>query len=353
MTTSILRNSSSPAAPRLSVVVPCYNVGALAADAVGSLLRQTMAELEVIAVDDGSTDDSLAQLLRIDDSRLTCATQPNRGLAAARNAGIRLARAPYVGFCDGDDLWHPEKAAKQIAVMESDPSIGLTFSYSAYLDEDGTPNGQLLVTHCLTPTTRDLLARNHVGNGSTAIVRRECFERAGLFDESLESCEDIEMWVRLSVSTPTTLRCVPEPLTGYRVRRGSQMHTFEKYLAGSRLYLERFRSYVPGYGARDARRTFAEHLRILSRKAFSDGQVELSRRLLRESLRQSPTLVVRDARAFAMATLHLAAFVLPGSDPTRVYRLGRKVLGRAFALLYGAQSVEPWSRVQTEPRARS
>lgn len=321
---------------RLSVVVPCYNVGAMAGEAIASLLAQSVRELEVVAVDDGSSDDTLRHLLAVADARLTVVTQANRGLAAARNTGIRHARAPLIGFCDGDDVWFPEKAARQLAVMEADPAVGLTFSHSAYLDERGAPTGQLLVSRCRQPTTRDLVRRNHIGNGSTAIVRRECFALAGLFDESLASCEDAEMWTRLSVFTPHALRLVPEPLTGYRVRPGSQMHTFATYIAGSRTYLERYRSYVPGYRARDADRTYAGHLRVLSRKAFSSGDIALSRALLAEALRLSPTLVVRDVRALAMTGLHAIALVLPARARTAPYHLGRRLLRGAYARLVGA-----------------
>ncbi len=327
------------AALRLSVVVPCYNLGRLAAEAVASVLGQSLAALEVIAVDDGSTDDTLRHLLAIDDSRLSVVTQANRGLAAARNTGIRHARAGLIGFCDGDDLWCVEKAAKQVQVMDADPIIGLTFSYSAYLDERGRPSGQLLVSRCRRPTTRDLVRRNHIGNGSTPIVRRECFALAGLFDESLRSCEDAEMWTRLSVRTPYALRCVREPLTGYRVRPASQMHTFETYIAGSRDYLERYLTYVPGYTRRQAARTYALHLRVLSRKAFSGGQIALSRAILREAMRHSPSIVVSDLRAFAMLALHAAALVLPARLRTLPYQVGRRALRRAYARTIGVPAV--------------
>jgi glycosyltransferase involved in cell wall biosynthesis len=136
----VVRAATAPIeALRLSVVVPCYNVGALAAEAVASLLHQTLVALEVIAVDDGSTDDTLAQLLALGDARLTVVTQANRGLAAARNTGIRHAQAPLIGFCDGDDIWFPDKAEKQVAVMDADDTVGLTFSHSAYLEESGAP----------------------------------------------------------------------------------------------------------------------------------------------------------------------------------------------------------------------
>jgi len=333
----VVRAASIPVAGlRLSVVVPCYRVGGLAVEAVRSLLQQTMPALEVIAVDDGSPDDTLHQLLAIEDARLTVVTQVNRGLAAARNTGIRHARAPLIGFCDGDDIWFPYKAERHLAVMDADPLVGLTFSHSAYLDESGQPTGQLLVSRCRQPTTRQLVRRNHIGNGSTAIVRRACFAVAGLFDESLASCEDAEMWTRLSVRTPHALRLVPEPLTGYRVRATSQMHTFDTYIAGSRLFLERYRSYVPGYTQRDAQHTYALHLRVLSRKAFSSGEIELSRAILAEALRHSPTIVVRDLRAFAMTGLHGLALVLPRRVRTAPYWLGRRVLRGAYKRLVGA-----------------
>jgi glycosyltransferase involved in cell wall biosynthesis len=328
----VLRRSTVPAAGlRLSVVVPCYSLGALCVEAVRSVLHQTMSALEVIVVDDGSTDDTLQCVLAIDDPRLTCITQHNRGLAAARNTGVRHARAAFIGFCDGDDVWHPDKAARHLALMELDASIGLTFSYSAYLDESGAPTGQLLVTRCGQPTAYDLVVRNHVGNGSTPIVRRECFERAGLFDETLRSCEDVEMWVRLSVLTPFTLRLIPEPLTGYRVRPGSLTVSFDNFLAASRLAVQRFQQYLPGVTPRIAERSYAETLRIASRKALSNGQVTLSRSLFLQALHYAPDLVVRDARALGMGILHLLALVLPPRVQTVPYRLLRRLMKFAYA----------------------
>jgi len=334
---AIIRNSGVGADRlRLSVVVPCFQVGQLAVEAVESVLRQTMPDLEVIVVDDGSTDDTLARVLRIGDPRLTCISQRNRGLAGARNTGIRHARAPFIGFCDGDDVWHPRKAATHLAVMETEPSVGLTFSYSAYLNEAGLPTGQFLVTRCRQPTTRDLVARNHVGNGSTPIVRRDCFTRAGLFDETLRSCEDVEMWVRLSVRTPYALRLIPEALTGYRIREGSLTLTFDSFLAASRLSLDRFRQYVPGFTARAAHRTYAEHLRVASRKAFSNGQVALSRSLFLEAVRHSPALLAHDLRAFAMAVLHILALPLPESLQPIPYRLAMRLMKRLYAVRFQA-----------------
>lgn len=347
----VLRQSSSPAAGlRLSVVVPCYGVGALSVEAVESILRQSMRALEVIVVDDGSTDDTLQRVLALDDPRLTCITQPNRGLAGARNTGVRHARAPFIGFCDGDDIWHPDKAARHLAIMEQDGSIGLTFSYSAYIDEGGAPTGQLLVSRCSAPTAYDLVVRNHVGNGSTPVVRKECFDRAGLFDETLRSCEDVEMWVRLCVRTPLTLRLIPEPLTGYRVRQGSLSVSFDNFLAASRLAAQRFQQHVPGVTARIIARGYAETLRIASRKALSNGQVELSRSLFLQALRQAPDLMLRDARALGMGLLHLLALPLPSRWQTMPYRALRRMMRWSYARVYGDGSVMTWEPADRRSR---
>jgi hypothetical protein len=343
----VVRQSTvSAGSLRLSVVVPCYNVGALCVEAVQSILRQTMQALEVVVVDDGSSDDTLTRLLAIDDVRLTCITQSNRGLAGARNTGVRHARAAFVGFCDGDDIWHAEKAERHLAVMERDSSIGLTFSYSAYLDEAGVPTGQLLVSRCSSPTAHDLVIRNHVGNGSTPIVRKECFDRAGVFDESLRSCEDVEMWVRLCVRTPFTLRLIAEPLTGYRVRRGSLTVSFDNFLAASRLAAQRFQQHVPGVTPRVIARGYAETLRIASRKAFSNGQVPLSRSLFLQALRQTPDLMLRDTRALGMGLLHLMALPLPPRWQTLPYRALRRVMKWTYARVFadGEAGAAAWQR---------
>jgi glycosyltransferase involved in cell wall biosynthesis len=331
---TILRASTFPAdSLRLSVVVPNYNTGAFVGEAIRSILEQTMPDLEVIVVDDGSTDESVAKILALQDLRLTCVRQPNRGLAGARNTGILLARAPLIGFCDGDDLWYPAKAERQLAVMEQDAKIGLTFSYSEYWTEAGEPTGQLLVSRCSTPGARDLVHRNHVGNGSTPILRRECFEKAGAFDEGLFGGEDLEMWVRVAALTGLRIQLVPEVLTAYRIRSNSMSVTFDRFVESYSLAVDRFRRYVPGFTARDAARSQAEFLRIASRKAFSLGEVKASRALFAAAVKRSPALVFSDVRAFAMLVLHIASIPLPQAVQQSLYRLGIRLIRSLQGLL--------------------
>ncbi len=331
---TVLRAASVPADDlRLSVIVPSYDTAPYVRQTVASLFAQSASPLEVVVVDDGSHDDSLAVLASIDDPRLTVAVQANRGLAGARNSGLRLARAPVVGFCDADDLWYPHKAARHLALLAAEPDVGLTFSYSAYLDQHGAPTGQYLLSRCHRPSARDLIRRNHIGNGSTVVARRAVFARAGLFDESLGSCEDFEMWVRAAACSSFAVRLVPEVLTGYRVRTGSMSVATDDFLRGYGRALDRFRTYVPGFTAREAARSYAEGLRIASRKAFSGGQIAHSRRLLGAALRAAPSLPLRDLRAFGMLALHASAWPLPAAGRARLYRAVRRAMRTAFRAL--------------------
>lgn len=333
---------------KLSVVVPSYNTAPFIAQTIRSILDQTVGDLEVIVVDDGSNDESLAVIDAIRDPRITCVQQENRGLAGARNTGILLARAETIGFCDADDVWYPRKAERHLSLMDADHHLGLTFSFSEYLSENGTPTGQLLITRCRKPTVRDLIRRNHIGNGSTPLVRKDVFRLAGLFDETLGSCEDFEMWVRSAACTPLVLGLLPEVLTGYRIRPGSMTTSYDSFLEGHRLALERFRTYVPGFSERDAARSYGECLRIASRKAFSNGQVAMSRTLFLRALRRAPLLPLRDGRAFALLMLHLLALPLPSSAQPGVYQLAQRLMRHVFAAVFslrGGYRRDPIARV--------
>jgi glycosyltransferase involved in cell wall biosynthesis len=335
----IVRQSSVPDGDvRLSVVVPNYNTAQFVGPAVRSILRQTMSALEVIVIDDGSSDDSVAQILAIDDPRLTLIRQPNRGLAGARNTGILIARASYIGLCDSDDLWHPDKAARHLAVMDADAAIGLTFSFSEYLNEAGAGTGRLLVSACAAPNARDLVQRNHLGNGSTPILRREAFELAGLFDEQLNAVADLEMWFRVAALTPLSLVRIPDVLTGYRVRDGSMSVTFDYFLADARRAADRFRELAPQLPASSIRRGYAESVRIASRKALAAGNVAMSRRLLIQAVREYPMLPLTDVRAFAMLALHVASAPLPERVAHALYEWGTDFAGRGYALVFGRRA---------------
>ncbi len=292
--------------PTLSVVIPAYNVAPFIAAAVKSAVAQTMGDLEVVVVDDGSTDETASLVRGIDDPRVVLVGKPNGGLSSARNAGIRAARGRYVGFLDGDDVWFPEKAAKQIAALEADPSISMTYSHSAYLAEDGTPTGAVLASRVLRPSIAQLVRRNLVGNGSTPIGRTADFIAAGPFDETLSTVADYEMWPRLMHRTGRGLLLVPEALTGYRIRASSlsmsQVEFVRDALRAERLIRER----MPEVSQAARRTGVAEICRIAARKLAAAGRRSESLRYLTKAVGYAPWLPLGSPRFWGTALIALS-----------------------------------------------
>lgn len=318
----------------LSIVIPAYNVEKYIVPAVRSALAQTIQNLEVIVVEDGSTDATGAAVGAIKDGRLTIIRQENAGLSAARNTGILASRGKYVGFLDGDDIWFPEKAEKHLRVMDSDPGVGITFSHSAYLDEAGQPTGQLLVSTIRHPSLKDMIIRNLVGNGSTPVIRRECLDLAGPFDESLHALEDWEMWVRILGRTPFRAALIPLVLTGYRIRTASMTMDMEKWTRACEQAVDRFTPYFPENGGNIRAAILAENYRITSRKALSAGHYDLAKRLMVNALDQYPLLFCRDLRAIVTLGLVVAQAMLPPRYRGLPYNLALHFLKKFYRAAY-------------------
>jgi glycosyltransferase involved in cell wall biosynthesis len=309
--------------PALSIVIPAYNVERYVGASISSALGQTLREIEVIVVDDGSTDTTARIAGEFDDPRLIIKRKPNGGLSSARNCGIAAARGRYIGFLDGDDLWHPTKAERHLATMEADPAIGISYSYSAYVQEDGTPTDRVLFSRLFRPTLDQMIRRNHVGNGSAPVVRAECFKVAGTFDESLRSCEDWEMWVRLLRDTGAVAQLIPEVLTSYRIVPTSLTMNFAGFLRGAELAAGKIRAETPQVKSSSVRRGLATCYRIAGTKALHGGSRSEALRLIRRAVSIDPLLIAVDPRL--AVTLLLA--IVPSRAKPSLHRLIFSVIG--------------------------
>ncbi len=212
----------------VSIIIPAYNQAHYLGAAIASALGQSYGDVEVIVVDDGSTDNTREVVEQIGDPRLRYVYQENQGLSAARNTGIRHACGTYLSYLDSDDLFLPEKVALLLAVMEERPEVGLVAGQAMPVDEAGSPAGALF-DRPLPDDARELLLHNPLHVGSV-LVRRSWQEKAGFFDESLRSYEDWDMWLRLArLGCP--MASVARPVSLYRfhaaqmTRDGSQMTT--------------------------------------------------------------------------------------------------------------------------------
>lgn len=177
--------------PEISVIVPCYNQGVFLAEALDSLLSQTLQEWECIVVDDGSTDNSatVAKSYVARDERIRYVRQENAGPSAARNKGVALSSAPLIFFLDGDNLIHSELLAVGVGYMDGHPDCTLFYTRACYF---GDRQGEFKLRYS---SYKDLLVDNSID--CACIVRREDFSRAGGFDEALKGYEDWEFFIRL------------------------------------------------------------------------------------------------------------------------------------------------------------
>lgn len=183
----------------VSVVMPTYNRAHMIAAAARSVLEQTHGRLELIVVDDGSTDATEETVRGLGDARIRyIRLDGNRGAAAARNAGIREAGGEYIAFLDSDDEWYGDKLEKQTAKMASLPEeYGVVYCGFHYV-QGGTGRVLDTVTPRQRGDVREVILRQCFLSNPTALARRRCFEACGMFDESLPSCQDWELWIRVA-----------------------------------------------------------------------------------------------------------------------------------------------------------
>lgn len=189
--------TTPPAPPEVSVIMPCWNRERFIADAIRSVLVQTFADFELIVVDDGSTDGTRDVVASFRDPRLRCLHREHRGISAAMNAGLAAAQGRYIARLDSDDLWLPEFLQTQVAVLEAHPKAGLVYARAECTDSEWNPLGMSWGYPLRFPgeTFRSMVYNDCTCN-ITIVCRREVFERVGGFDETLETSEDLDMWLR-------------------------------------------------------------------------------------------------------------------------------------------------------------
>jgi glycosyltransferase involved in cell wall biosynthesis len=212
------------AAPTFSVVIPAFNAQATVAAAVRSALAQTDPDLEVIVVDDGSTDATGDVVASVGDPRIAIVRQPNRGLPAARNAGVAAATGSYVGFLDSDDLWLPRYLELARRALTAGRRVGLVYTDAYAFDPvSGRVRTRSAMQRQRPPTPPpsdppafllELLKRNFIW--VSTVVPRSVLEETGGFDESRTSLEDYALWLRVLVAGYSAV-CVPGQQGLYRV----------------------------------------------------------------------------------------------------------------------------------------
>jgi len=235
--------------PKVSVVITCYNYGQYVEAALQSVLSQTFQDFEIILINDGSTDDSEEKIHPfLSDPRLKYIKQNNSGQAKAKNRGINESSGEFIAFLDADDKWEKTKLEKQLPLF-FDKNMGVIYSKTKYIDENNNPVNLVLKDKYLQPRkgrVTNFLYMNNFVPFSSSIVRCTCFDKFGLFDESLSMGIDWDLWLR--VSTHYNFDFVDDYLLIYRIGHSGQMSkkTEIRHKCSDRI-MEQFKKKYPAF----------------------------------------------------------------------------------------------------------
>jgi glycosyltransferase involved in cell wall biosynthesis len=207
--------------PQVSVIIPTYNRAHVLGEAIESVLSQTYDDLELIVVDDGSQDGT-RDVVASYSSRLTYLYQENRGVSAARNRGIEQARGSYLSFLDSDDLWLKEKLYLQMECMKEHPEILICYTDEIWIRK-GVRVNQMKKHRKYSGMIFEYCLPLCIVSPSSVLINRQLLDEVGVFDETLEVCEDYDLWLRISARYP--IQFIEKPLI---VKRGGHEDQLSK-----------------------------------------------------------------------------------------------------------------------------
>jgi glycosyltransferase involved in cell wall biosynthesis len=267
----------------VSVILPTYNRANLLPRAVRSVLNQTYKDFELIIIDDGSTDNTVDIVKSFDDPRISyIKLEKNKGAPAALNIGIDRARGQFIAFQDSDDEWHREKLSRQVAAFKDAANeVGVVYSGMWRISDDKrtfVPGDDISKKE--GDIHESLLSANFIGPPA-AMVKKECFSKVGVFDESLPCIEDWELWLRLS-------KCyhfiyLPEPMVNAYYSPDSTSIDYEKLPVAFELLLTKHFEEFKGH-----KRLLARYYMCIANCLCSYGDISKGRRYLAKALKEYP-----------------------------------------------------------------
>lgn len=346
----------------VSVIIPTYNQPKLLQLTIESVLAQTYPNIELIVIDDGSTEDTAAMIAQY-KGKLTYIKQENQGGPAATNNGIRAASGEYLTFLDHDDLMLPTKIERQVQLLDTRPEIGLV--HCRYYHIDG--NGNIMDKIGLLPANKslkELVYSNFLWAGGP-MIRRQCLDQVGLYDEELWS-EDWDLWLRIALAG-YEFACIQEPLGAYRILAGSKMSHIARLEQSIFLILDRVfaDTRLPADVASEKDQVYKMWRFWISCRYYAVGQWAEAQRNLAEAL-VSPSLLLAQPDTFVQL-LRDNALNSPVGEPVRfvndvfehlppghndVSRYRSQVLGQVYTALalrnYGLGRIDEAKRQLAE-----
>jgi glycosyltransferase involved in cell wall biosynthesis len=302
--------------PKVSVIIPTCDRAEYLGVAITSVLNQTFQDFELIVVDDASIDSASDVVRSFHDDRVKFIRHETRkGGSAARNTGIVNSKCDYLAFLDDDDEWYPEKLARQMAVMlKSQPQVAVV--YTGYVLVHRSSGN---IVSRMVPTQRGdlyhkLLESNPIGGTSSVMLKRTCLEKVGLFDESLPSFQDRDLWIR--ISREFQFDYVQEPLLNYFVHPQKVWTNLEALTKGLEIMLRK-------YGSSPAFRKQCSSRYLEFGVCFCEArQIQNGRRALLRSIGLYP-YGIKPYLNFFLTLLGLKVFTMAHENKAKIFgRLG-------------------------------
>ncbi|MGF1522701.1 MAG: UDP-glucose 4-epimerase GalE [Leptolyngbyaceae cyanobacterium] len=281
--------------PLVSVVIPAHNAETFLAKTLASIQSQTYSDLEILVIDDGSSDrtpDIVREFAQL-DSRIQLFQQANAGVAAARNCGIQNAKGEFIAPIDADDLWCPETVEKLVSrLQKSCPDVGVVYAWSIDIDEQEQPIGGFHAATVVGNVYKTLICHNFLGNASSTLIRKTCLDYVGGYDSQLKAqnaqgCEDWDLYLRLAERFK--FEVVPEFLVGYRKMMSSMSGNFSQMARSQQQMLQVVQCQhpeIPNFLYRLSRSSF--YLHLASQYNISSGNARGTLFWLWQAIRVDP-----------------------------------------------------------------
>lgn len=339
------------AGPLVSVVIPVYNRVGLLRHTIRSVRAQSLADWELILVDDGSTEDVAAVASSFGDSRIRTLRQENLGSAAARNRGLAAARGELLACLDSDDLWHPELLAASVAALRDHPADDASYALVEAVDGEGRP-----LAFDVQPEPRSGVLLDDLLDGrplfpSSVIFRRECLRRWGGYQEGMD---DWEMWIRWSLGG-CRFRCVPRTLVQYRIHGDNEhLNWPARYAMHLKMAESVFdRPEMPGRLRERRPSVLAKQHASFGLLAWQLGREGEGSQAFAVAVREDRRIAWDDEVYYALACAHQGRAIMAPRKPFRCDQARRTIDACRAEMLAGAEARPLSGREQRRARAAS
>lgn len=298
--------------PIVSIIMPAYNASATIAASVQSAQAQTLANWELIIVDDGSSDDTaqIALSLAESDPRICVLQCPNRGPSVARNKGANIAGAEVLAFLDADDFWAPERLAGMIEMFDANPKAGVLFSRTRFVDAQTLRPGTL-TPHRARLRATDLMAENALCSTSNIVCRKQVFESNEGFTPGLNYAEDQDWLLRVALDNKWHIIGLDEEWFFYRSSETSQSANLTAMRDGWLHMVGRACLEFPETAPAAARRAYGPIHRQLARRALRLAQPHQAFKFLSLALKHDPMMLFRQPKRTGLTLLGTLFSLLP------------------------------------------